>query len=348
MSISKAIPANAERVAVGGPWFEDFELGRVFDDAPAITLTAGHAAMHQAIVGDRLRLALDAGLCRAVTGEERLLAHPNLVCDVAIGQSTGPSQRVRGNLFYRGLVVLRPVFIGDTLRTQTEVVGLKQNRARDEGPATGLVVLRIRTENQHGEPVLDFHRCPLIPLRDRRAETGHTDTFDAISAELDPDRVEAAIPHHWRFAEFRERLDGDHLADVAPGTTYVIEGRDTVTCAPELARMTLNLAMTHLDARGGAHGRRLAYGGHTISIAAAQATRALPNLVTIIGWHRCEHLAPVFEEDVLSSELTVESARQAADLDAGLVDLRTVVEAERAADGGRTTVLDWRFVALMA
>ena len=76
-------------VQVGGPWFEDFERGQVFDDAPGMTLTAGHAAVHQAVTGDRLRLALDAELCRAVTGDERLLAHPNLVCDLAIGQSTG-------------------------------------------------------------------------------------------------------------------------------------------------------------------------------------------------------------------------------------------------------------------
>ena len=147
------MPSDGPRVAVGGPWFEDFEVGRVYDDAPALTLTSGHAAAHQALVGDRLRLPLDAGLCSEVTGSDRLLAHPNLVCDVAIGQSTGPTQRVRGNLFYRGLVLQRPVFIGDTLRTQTEVVGLKQNRQRAGAPATGLVALRIRTVNQDGEQV---------------------------------------------------------------------------------------------------------------------------------------------------------------------------------------------------
>jgi acyl dehydratase len=92
---------------VGGPWFEELDRGQVFDDAPGLTLTPGHAALHQALVGDRSRLALDAVLCREVTGHDRPLAHPNLVCDVSIGQSTGPSQRVRGNLFYRGLVFAR-------------------------------------------------------------------------------------------------------------------------------------------------------------------------------------------------------------------------------------------------
>ena len=74
---------------VGGPWFEDLAVGHEYTDAPALTLTEGHAAMHQALVGDRLRLALDAPLAREVCSREAPLAHPNLVCDVAIGQSTG-------------------------------------------------------------------------------------------------------------------------------------------------------------------------------------------------------------------------------------------------------------------
>src|SRR5271165_3551101 len=175
---------SPRRVSVGGPWFEDFTVGQVFDDAPALTLGAGHAALHQAVAGDRLRLALDQPLCRLVTGRDQLLAHPNLVCDVAIGQSTGPTQRVRGNLFYRGLVLQRPVFLGDTLWTRTEVVALKQNRPREGAPATGLVVLRIRTSDQDGKPVLDFWRCPMLPLRDADARTGHADAFDAIPTAL--------------------------------------------------------------------------------------------------------------------------------------------------------------------
>jgi acyl dehydratase len=82
----------------GPPHYEDLDVGRVFH-APGLTLTAGHAALHQATVGDRLRLALDEPLCREATGEVAMLAHPMLVCDVAIGQSTGPSGRVLGNLF---------------------------------------------------------------------------------------------------------------------------------------------------------------------------------------------------------------------------------------------------------
>src|SRR5713101_2010140 len=85
---------------VGGPFFEDLQVGQVVDSAPAQTLTGGLAALHAAIVGDRLRLPLDVELSRGVTGGP--IAHPALVWDVAIGQSTLLTGRVIANLFYRG------------------------------------------------------------------------------------------------------------------------------------------------------------------------------------------------------------------------------------------------------
>ena len=332
-------------IQVGGPWFEDFESGQVFDDAPGLTLTEGHAALHQAVAGDRLSLALDAPLCRAVTGSDLPLVHPNLVCDVAIGQSTGPTQRVRGNLFYRGLVLARPVFIGDTLRTRTEVVGLKQNRRRGGAPATGLVALRITTVNQDREEVLDFWRCPMIPLRDPEAETGHSDSFEGFSETLDPSALEGALPGSWRLDLLRDNAPAPHHCDLEAGSAFVIEAGETVSAAPELARLTLNVAMAHTDATSSGRGRRLVYGGHTISVAAAHATRAIPAIATILAWEGCDHLGPVFEGDVLRTELHVEGTRALEQ--GGLAELRALVTAVHE-EGGPEPVLDWRFVALVA
>ena len=47
--------AAHDGIVVGGPWFEDLSHGLCFD-APAITVTEGHAAMHAGLFGDRLRL----------------------------------------------------------------------------------------------------------------------------------------------------------------------------------------------------------------------------------------------------------------------------------------------------
>ena len=101
-------------------------------------------------------------------------------------------------------------------------------------------------------------------------------------------------------------MPGPHFDAVTDGWALEIEGGDVVDSAPALARLTLNVAMAHLDAGSTGDGRRLVYGGHAIGLAAAQATRALPSLVTILGWHSCEHTAPVFEGDTLRSRIELE------------------------------------------
>jgi acyl dehydratase len=329
---------------VAGPFFEDLRVGEVIDTAPGLTLTEGHAALHQAIVGDRLRLALDAPLAAEVLGAGAPLAHPALVCDVSIGQSTLVTQRVIANLFYRGLVLRRAPVIGDTLRTTTEVVALRQNSPRPGRPATGLAVLRVRTFDQQDRRVLDFWRCAMLPLRDPDGVTGHADDLETIPTELDPVALHAATAG-WRLDAFRAAAPGAHLADLAPGQRWSLEGGDVVSAAPELARASLNVAMAHHDRHAGGSGRRLVYGGHTIGIAAAQATRILPNLVTIVGWHGCDHLAPVFEDDTLYSELELTEIEPLQD-GGGLVHLRSRVRAQRGSES--SDVLDWRFVGVMA
>jgi acyl dehydratase len=314
-------------------YFEDLEVGLRVDAAPALTLTDGHAALHQAIVGDRLRLALDATLSERVAGGR--LAHPALVCDVAIGQSTLITRRVIANLFYRGLVLRRAPRIGDTLRTTTEVVALRQASAR---PA-GLAVLRIRTTDQEDRRVLDFWRCAMLPLRDPERRTGHADELDAIPSALDPAALRAAIAG-WDLAAFPAAAPGDGMA---VGERRAAAGGDVVSAAPELARLSLNVATAHHDA--GAGGRRLVYGGHTIGIAAGQATRVLPDLVTIVAWHGCDHTGPVFEGDTLRSDLELERL-EPLERGGALAHLRSRVRAVR--EDGDADVLDWRFVGVLA
>jgi acyl dehydratase len=326
---------------VGGPFFEDLQIGQRVVDAPALTLTEGLAATHRAIVGDRLRLALDANLSRRVTGGE--LVHPSLVWDVAIGQSTLLTQRVIANVFYRGLMFWRFPHVGDTLHTTTEVLALRQNRGRPGRAATGLAVLRVRTVDQSQRPILDFQRCAMIPLRNPEGSTGHDADLDATPADFDTRLVATAV-REWHLDAFRVAVPGQHFAGLRAGTMWEVAGGDLVSSAPELARQTLNVAMVHHDATASSGGR-LVYGGHTIGLAMTQATRAIPNLVTVVAWHKCDHLAPVREGDTLRSTLELERVEPLAS-GGGLVHLRSRVRAIR--EGLPRDVLDWRFVGVMA
>ncbi len=357
-----------------GPYFDELAIGQEFGSAPGITLTSGLAAVHQAITGDRLALATDHELCREVTGGAPL-ASPSLVWDVAIGQSTVVTQHVKANLFYRGLAFRRASRLGDTLRTSSQVVALRQNRSREGRAPTGLAVLRITTVDQERAPVLDFWRCAMLPLRNHDRQTGYADDLASVGRPADP-RDAAGLVSGWRLEEFARQTAAPRLAQLRAGKSWTVPGGDVVSAAPELARLTLNVAMVHHDAQA-AGGRRLVYGGHAIGLALAQATRSLPSLVTVAAWDGCDHLGPIYEGDTLRSTIAVERI-DPLPAGGGLVRLRSLVRAEApGGDGGigwpRGTytpsgigwpgggdacnqhegsaprdVLDWRYIAVIA
>lgn len=333
---------------ITGPCFEDFHRGLEFD-APAVTIDVGHAALHQALFADRLRLPLDHHASVEVCAHPRALVHPLLAINIAIGQSTWASQRVKANLFYRGLRLERPVFLSDTLHTRTRVVGLRQNRAQPGRPATGVVALEMTSTNQHGQTVLHFWRCPMIPCKNPEADTGHRDDLDAIGAPVTLAGVIEVVPRDWQLAA-TQTWSGRRARDLQPGAHFVIDSRDTVTSAPELVRLSLNMAMAHTDAKLSYLGERLVYGGHVIFMCFAQLTRALPNLLSVLAWENCDHLAPVLEGDRLRSEVTVLEIHPLAPAATGaasgsLLRLAARCYAARGEPEEETVVLEWTFWA---
>ena len=330
-----------ESTRVEGPFLDELRNGQVFDGAPPVTLTDGGAAVHQSIVGDRLALALDENLSRRVLGVPGF-AHPALVWDVAIGQSTVATRQVMANLFYRGLVFRRAPVIGDTLRTVTRVAGLRRNRPRTDRPPSGLAALRVTSIDQRDRPILDFWRCAMLPIRNAdRADLPDDDMAAVGMAEIDG--TAADLVGGWDLAPLVSRPGSPRLADLAPGMAFEIAAGDVVSSAPELARSTLNIAAVHHDAVA-AGGERLVYGGHTIGLALGQAARALPTLATVAGWRSCDHTGPVREGDTLRSTVEVEDLLRPLPHGAGLVRLRSTVYVV----DDRRPVLDWRFIAVIA
>lgn len=335
---------------IDGPYFEDFSAGQVFG-APAVTVTDGHTAAYQAITGDRLLLPLDQELSRAVTGQTRALVHPMLVINLVNGQTTYASQHVKGNLFYRGLLLREPVFVGDTLTTSSKVVGRRQNSVKPGRAATGMVVLEMETINQHGHCVLKYWRCPMIPCRDAEADTGLKDDFDWIPETLAASELDAALPQGWDLDPLHKAAAGLPAPALAAGDEVRIAAQDSITCAPELVRLTGNIAFAHSDASRSYLGRRLVYGGHTISLAFAQLMRAMPSMVTLLGWQGCDHLGPVLEDDIIRSQFDVLSVTPCVN-GGDLLELRLKSFALRPAESGKdyaeSAVLDWRLVVWRA
>jgi acyl dehydratase len=284
-------------------------------------------------VGNRLRLTLDHELGRAVAGGP--LAGPALVWDVSIGQSTVVTQHVRANLFYRGLWFHRQPLIGDTLRTRTRVEALRENSRREGRQPTGVAVLRITTVDQLDRVVLDYQRCAMILLSPGAGPTGKNGEFiDATdeATEMDPFASIAA----WDTSP----LKGHRGREWQAGATHDVVGRDLVSSAPELARLTGNVARVHHDRDAGG-GQRLVYGGHAIGLAFHHVCQALPELVAVAGWQGCDHLAPVHEGDLITSTVEVRNVR-------GLRDGLSALDVLVTSSVDDRDVLAWRPVVVVA
>ena len=194
----------------------------------------------------------------------------------------------------------------------------------------------MTTIDQIGRLVLDFHRCAMLPLRDGAADTGHADDMAAIGTGAVPAPDPTAERDADEFDAFRARVPGTHFDSGLAGAV-LHSTADVVSSAPELARLTLNIAATHHDSR--VAGSRLVYGGHTIGLAFAQATRLLPNIATVLGWESCDHLGPVHEGNTLYSELHVDDAVPLPENRGGVLKLRSLVYAVDH-DGADRQVLD--------
>ena len=326
----------AEAWGLDGPYFDDLAVGHVFEPAPAITVTGGMAAAYAALAGDPLAIALSQPLAAQVTREPGAVVNPALVLHVAIGQSTVATRRVIANLFYRGVRVRRTVRVGTTLRTTVDVRGLRETSRKPGRPPRGMVLLGMRTVDEAGDVVVDFERCALLPFRDAAAHTAHGDDVGGAESDVDITSWHDVIPRGWDLGPLGAPVSW------AVGETRADPLRDTVTDAPALVRLTQNLAAAHRDASLGQRGRRLVYGGHTIGLAQASLVRLVPNTATVLGWQYCDHVGPVFEEDVLSCSATLVADAPAPDGAPGrLLAFVVEVHAERDGSDDRHRVLDW-------
>jgi len=284
-----------------------------------------------------LRLPLSAPLTMQVTGRSETLVNPALALQVAIGQSTVATRLVVANLFYRDVALLRQVHVGDTLSTSVTPTAIELTRP---GPAErrAKVALRIETTNQEGRPVCTFERVALLPCRDASSVTVQG-SIGRADSDRSLDDYRGHVPRTWSVEAFP-------AAGLPPAGIWLDPLPDVVTSALELVRLTQNLAGAHRDPAAGQHGRRLVYGGHTVGLAQASLSRACPGLVTVLGWRSCDHVGPVFEDDVLDFEVTT---LDRLDLDHGaLVGFRVSATARRDdREGAPPMVLDWKPVALV-
>ena len=148
-----------------GRFFEDYTVGDVIDHAVPRTIGPGERALYHALYPARHALYSSDTFAQACG----LVASPmdDLVAFHVVFGKTVPdiSLNAVANLGYAEGRWLRPVWPGDTLRSRSEVIGLKEN----SNGKTGVVWVRTTGQNQHGQDVLTYVRWVMVRKRDPEA-----------------------------------------------------------------------------------------------------------------------------------------------------------------------------------
>ena len=146
-----------------GRFFEDFEvgdiyqhpLGRTLTEADNIWFTLLTMNTHPVHFNDEVGKASEFGRC---------LVNSTLTLAIAAGQSViDTSYNALANLGWESVKLSHPVFAGDTLWSESLVLHKRESASR---PHAGIVTVKTRTLNQHGDEVLSFVRTFYIYKRD--------------------------------------------------------------------------------------------------------------------------------------------------------------------------------------
>ncbi len=156
-----------------GRFLEDFEVGDVFRSRLGRTISEVDNTWFTALTMNTNQVHFNADFAEG-TRFGRVLVNSCLTVALVTGLSVpDTSENGTANLSWTDIKLPKPVFVGDTLYAESEIL---ETRASRSNPSVGIVGMRTRGVNQRGETVVEFRRSFMAYRRDA-AEV--TDTFPA-------------------------------------------------------------------------------------------------------------------------------------------------------------------------
>lgn len=282
-----------------GNFFEDFSLGQEIIHATPRTVNEGDIALYTALYGGRY-MAQSSEPHAMGLGFEAMPLDDFLAFHVVFGKTVPDiSLNAVANLGYAEARFGAPVYAGDTLRTVSTVIGLKEN----SNGKTGVVYVNSVGINNRDEVVIDYVRWVMVKKRDQNAATPETMIPD-LAPVVDVDAL--VIPEGLDFTDYDTDLAGSPYLwndyDVGEKIDHV-DGITIEEAEHQLAtRLYQNTAKVHFDqfaARDNRFGKRLIYGGHIISLARGLSFNGLGNAFKVAAINAGAHANPTFAGDTI-------------------------------------------------
>lgn len=145
---------------MAGKYFDEFEIGEIFRHQPGRTVTETDNLLFTTLTHNPQPLHLDVEFARQ-TQHGQILVNSVFTLGLIVGLSVGDTTlgTTLGNLGFEKMEFPRPVFLGDTITAETEVIA---KRASQSKPDRGVVTFEHRGHNQRGELVCRMTRLGMM------------------------------------------------------------------------------------------------------------------------------------------------------------------------------------------
>ncbi len=149
---------------MAGLYFEEFKVGAVFRHAIRRTVTEADNVFFTALTHNPAAIHLDEEYCKRETEFGKRLVNSAFTLGLMVGISVGDTTlgTTVANLGWDEVRFPKPLFHGDTVRVETEVLELRLSNSR---PGNGIVIFEHLAYNQHDELVARCKRSALMLMR---------------------------------------------------------------------------------------------------------------------------------------------------------------------------------------
>jgi itaconyl-CoA hydratase len=145
-----------------GRYYDDFIIGDVYEHRPGRTITETDNIWFTLLTMNKHPLHFDNAYA-AKTEFKRPLVNSCLTLSIVAGMSVSDvSQKAIGNLGWNDVKLTAPVFVGDTIYAESEVMSKRESASR---PGQGLVTVRTIGKKDDGTQFMSFERTVLVPKR---------------------------------------------------------------------------------------------------------------------------------------------------------------------------------------
>ncbi|WGI23133.1 MaoC family dehydratase [Amylibacter sp. IMCC11727] len=279
-----------------GRFFEDYTVGETIQHAVPRTVSGGERALYHALYPARHALYSSDEFAKA-SGLPTAPLDDLAGFHVVFGKTVPDvSLNALANLGYAEGKFLKPIYAGDTLRTTSKVIGLKQN----SNGKSGVVWVHSKGFNQNDDVVIDYKRWVMVRKQDMDAPAPET-VIPELASVIDPQDL--TIPAGLDFTKYDFALAGEphRAADYNVGEKINHVDGVTIEEAEHMiaTRLWQNTAKVHFDTSARPDGTRLIYGGHVISMARTLSFNGLANAQMIAGINAGAHVNPCLSGDTV-------------------------------------------------